>query len=148
MGDRTTVYLTVLAVHKELAEVHIDDQACDEEAEGLHVKYTFYDVNYGNLPFLDAMDHEGIPYDSTWESGDEYGEGTQSGRFTHEGIFVDKTVYGSSQGVPLDTLIPLLGDHAALVACIKKCQEEISVLPWENQEEYSKLYRARKLINA
>ena len=148
MGDRTSVYLRILACHKELVEKYIEDAEGPPEEVRNFLQYAFYDVNYGNLPFLDDMGNAGIPYDATWESGDQYGEGTQSGRFTHEGVFVDKTVYGSAQGVPLDALIPILDDHAALIECIKKCQEEITVIPWDNQEEYSKLYRARKLINA
>lgn len=148
MGDRVNVYLTILNAHTTEAEKLFEYEPDTSEKRLVNTIYTFEEVNYGELSCLEKIANSGIPYDSVWEKGDEYGEGTESCRFTSEGEAIVKTVYGSMQDVPLDALIPLLGDYAALVACIKGCHEETIVLPWENQEEYSKIYRTKKLINA
>ena len=148
MSDRTNVYLTVLNVHAIEAEKIFNNEADDFEKRLVDTIFTFEDIKYGTLAFLDILTDAGIPYDSAWCQGSGYGEGTQSCRFTSEGEAIVKTVYLSAHNIPLEELLPLLDDSPALVACIKSWHEDTVVLPWERQEEYSKIFRTKKLINA
>ena len=95
---------------------------------------------------MDALIAAGIAYNSEWESGDDYGEGCQSCRFTAEGSVVVKEVYSSDYSVPLNLLMEAINTPNKLREIILGWKEKITVLPWDNQEEYGKLYRATMLI--
>ena len=150
MGDRTTVYLTVPASMKERAEAQfgsytpIDENAADV-LEGFH-RFTFDEVNYGELPFLENLTSEGIPYDSDWCQGGEYGEGMESCRFIAAGGVVIKTVYACDANPSMQQLIARIDHPDMLRQFILEHQAHQKSLPWDNQEEYSKLYRMIQLI--
>lgn len=147
-SETSCVTLTVLASQKDLAEEAFDFQADEDigEVEGQWV-YTFYEVNYGTLEFLDNLRDAGIAYNSEWTSGHEYSAGTQSGRFTLEGDYVQRVIYDISINPAMYKLLGLIDKPDELRAFILEHQESISVLPLDQvQEEYGKLYRMHQLI--
>ena len=150
MGDRSTVLLNILESQKEKAEALINFQA-DEDFDNQdgHWAYQFHEVNYGNLGFLHALKNAGIAYDSSWDSGSEYTAGTASCRFTPEGACIEKDIYDEALNPSLDKLIELIDQPDALRKYILIHQENISVLPLdEDQVEYGKLFRTHKLIGS
>ena len=151
MGDRSTVTLTVLTSHKKQVEEIIRDFSESPEAEDHKdacTVFTFEEVNYGSLDFLDVLISKGIAYTSEWSNGCEYGSGAENTRFTSDGEAIIKTIYDSDLSIPIDTLMGIINQPEELVELIKNSNEEVQVLPWDNQEEYGKRYKVRRLINA
>ena len=146
MGDRTTVYLTVLKTQADAAKKLFDEGGDEDHRDDETSIFTFYDVNYGELEFLDELRDAGIAYDSDWSEGDNYSSGTQSCRFTHTGDCIEKVLDGDSQSISLDLLVSLKHDYIAIVDLIDKRVEEADVLSWYNQEIFGSRYRAKKLI--
>lgn len=146
MGDRTYVTLTILASQQDEAIKHFDGDADEAHTHGLFAHHTFYEVNYGNLQFLDELQAAGIAYDSQWEAGSEYGPGCDYCRFTADGDVVLKSISDSYQNPSLTKLMEKINNYEELRAFIIAHHEEVSVLSWDFQEEYGKLYRTKQLI--
>lgn len=148
MGDRTSVILTVLATQAEQAKQYMDYQAntTGSSDTGLCTYFYFEEVNYGSLGFLDVLQAAGIAYISEWGDGSEYGSGAVSCRFTAEGEVVIKEIYDSAINPDIGNLLELIDQPDALRAYILHHRELRTVLPWGNQEEYGKIYRAKQLI--
>jgi hypothetical protein len=151
MGDRTTVTLTVLTAHADRAGEIFDEDNLSEEAsesqDGLLTHFVFYEVNRGNLDFLDELTAAGISYDSRWEDGSEFSAGVESMRFTPDGGSEMKEVYDTHLNPNIEKLIELIDDHKALRGYILAHIEHVTALDWDKQEEYSKLFRAKQLIS-
>jgi len=149
MGDRTTVVLSLLTSQVKEAEELLGylHQSCNEECMDNTTDFAFEEVNYGDLEGLVALEEAGIAYESTWRAGCEYEAGTTSVRFTSEGEKVKKTIYDSDLSIPITDLMHLINQPEAILELIKNSNEEVQVLPWDNQEEYGKRYRARQLIS-
>lgn len=148
MGDRTTVHLYVPTDLADQAEA-LFDFGCEytDDCEDNTTQFTFGEVNYGNLPFLNKLAEAGIAYNSCWEDGGDYKSGCESLRFTPSGEFVLKTLYNGEDVNPsLNRLLELIDQPEALREYILNYKEIRSVLPWDNQVEYGKLHRARQLI--
>lgn len=147
MGDRTTVTLSFLESQQDEALKHFsfvaDEAWCDEP----FAYHRFEEVNYGTLDFLDKLKASGIAYESEWDRGSEYGPGVKSVRFTPDGDVVEKEVYNSECSIDVHDLMALLNKPEELKDLITSTHQAVSVLPWENQEEYGKLYRAKQLIS-
>lgn len=149
MGDRTTVHLVILRKDAHLIEDLISENYGEEDgfnADPLLIQYRFDEVNYGDLPFLPTLLSMGIPYDSDWGRGDEYGEGTESLRLDLEGKPIEKAHYAEDAGIPVSALLPFIDSPTELRNLILTRKEELSVLPWDDQEANAKLYRMRSLI--
>jgi hypothetical protein len=148
MGDRTYVQLRVpMHLAEQAKEIMGSETPDDESSDGELARFNFSAVNYGELEFLSELRAAGIPYDSEWESGDEYGPGTEHCRFTSDGEIELKTVYDEEMGVSLHNLLPKLADHAALKKVILQHQKEVTPLDWDSQEYNRKIYLARQLIS-
>ena len=147
MGDRTTVTLTVPHDFADIVEEIDGANEREPSTEGGLIYLTYYEVNYGELRFLKKLKEQGIPYDSAWCDGDEYGSGTKSLRFTPEGEAIELELYDADANPEMHTLIGLIDDPVALRQYILDHQASRQVLPWDNQVEYGKIYRARQLIN-
>ena len=150
MGDRTSVRLLILASQREAAEAIMYAYGATADQDYAHGnglwKYCFEGVNYGNLEFLDVLRDAGIAYDSSWSSGDGYGPGTESCRFTAVGEAVIKP-YDNALGVPLHGCLALIDNPAALRQYILDFQESLVVLALdEDQVTHGKTYQARKLV--
>lgn len=157
MGDRTYVVLTIPKEHKKLATKVIQQAGwdiCNDETSCPETCAWGYDeVNYGELPFLDQLQNQGIAYVSSWSKGDEYGEGEAVLRFTDTGEFILKERYESDALIHYSeidriTMESYSTDEFArrVKSLAKQKKENFTDLPWDNQVEYGKLYRARRLI--
>ena len=150
MGDRTTVTLCVPTVYSELAIKIIDRGESWENTEEQGFSYLIYeDVNYGELHNLHLLLEAGIPYDSSWASGDDYAEGCEHGRFTPDGDMYIKTIYAADERVHIDSLNhwASLG-HEYVLEQIELVKERIRTPSWDNQVEYGKLYKVKQLLGA
>lgn len=148
-SDRSYVTLQVLAAHKEQAEELFDGDTSEEDypIDGdLHV-FTFSEVIRGDLDFLPALAEAGIPYDSTWDAGNGYSEGSDYCRFTPGGKQVVKRIWDTQLNPDMDTLLAVIDDPVALRQSILDHQDKVSVLSWDNQEEYSKIFQVTQLIS-
>ena len=146
MGDRTYVTLTIPSALADLALPLLD--AYDDSGEDSGNRYfTFLAVNYGELDFLPQLMEAGIPFNSEWASGNEYGAGCKSCRFTPEGELIIKEIYDEGINPCHTSLMSLIDSPSALRAYILAHDERITALPWDNQVEYGKLYRAKQLIS-
>lgn len=145
MGDRTSVVLSVPDQFKEVIEGFGNFDDTWEGAINTQC-FQYYEVNYGELDFLKKLEAKGIAYENEWAAGGEYTAGTKSCRFTAEGIIDIKEIYDIDRNPSIDKLMDLIKSPDKLIKFIQIHHEKISVLPWDNQVEYGKLYLARKLI--
>lgn len=150
MGDRTYVSLYVpIACEEETIKVikaAWGEFNIENKTETL-CAFGFEEVNYGELDFLPQLKERGIAYDSDWGSGGSYGAGSEMLRFTPEGEAKCITVYDEDRGIDICKLMSVLEDHAALKKVILEEAQNKVPLPWDNQVEYGKIYRTRKLID-
>ena len=153
MGDRTWVRLRVPLSMRAQAEAVIDNPSDIDEYENgenghnfANVEFSYEQVNYGQLHCLGELQKAGIPYDSEWGSGYDYGAGTEHCRFTEQGELSIKEIYENEANPPLPSLLALIDAPKALRKYILEHQESRTILPWDNQEAYGKLYRTHLLI--
>ena len=149
MGDRTRVTLTVLRSQAEKAQELFSEGYESEDtiaSDSLLYSWEFDEVNYGRLPFLGGLKTAGIAYDSGWDNGDAYSSGYASCRFSSEGELVQKDLYDNEDSIPLSVLTRLLNEPETLRQKILDTIQERTVLPWDHQEEFGKLYRMKQLI--
>lgn len=148
MGDRTYVTLSVLKSQEQKASSLFTYSPDEDWLDDQLAHFGFPEVNYGNLGFLYELRAAGIAYDSRWESGGDYGPGTESLRFTQGGEAIENTVYDSGKNPDLQYLMDRIDKPEELRSYILKHHKEVTNLPWENQEEYGKLYQAKQLISS
>ena len=148
MGDRTTVYLDVLASQADAARELFDYETSYEylNAEKF-MEFQFDEINHGTLDFLGKLQEAGIAFDSSWNPGSEYGAGTTFCRFTADGQVIKFDRFDSEAHPDLSCLMKRIDDPKALREYILEHHNHGTPRPWDNQEEYGKLYRARQLIN-
>lgn len=153
MGDRTTVTLTVLTSQSKKVKEFIKDRhdterhPNDQLVMGEHTHFHFAEVGGGELDFLPSLHAAGIAYESAWDDGQEFGPGIEVCRFTSAGEAIVKTITGSDEAILLTQLVCLLDKPDQLRELITNRVNENDYLPWENQEEYGKLYLVNQLIN-
>ena len=148
MGDRTTVELTVMKSHYPQVKALLGDFYSSHTTENESLVTTiFYNVNYGDLKVLPFLIANGIAYNSYWENGEEYASGTEYGRFLEDGTAIVKTIYDNEMDMPMNKLLEVIDDYEALKAAIYKREEELIVLPFDNQETWGKIYLTKKLID-
>lgn len=147
MGDRTTVTLTVPHDFANIVEEIDKANKREPSTEGNLIFLTYYEVSYGELHFLKKLKEQGIPYDSAWCDGGEYSSGTKSLRFTPEGEAIELEIYDDDANPKMGALMNLIDDPVALRQYILDHRASRPVLPWDNQVEYGKIYRARQPIN-
>ena len=150
MGDRTYVSLHVPNEHAARVSEIAGKEYTKPEDENELDELTFYgftEVNYGVLPFLKTLQQEGIAYDSEWNAGGEYGKGTEHCRFSEKGELEIKMVYDENLGVSLPALLEAIDDHEALKTIIRNHQAKTVPRSWDNQVQYGKRHRARRLID-
>ena len=156
MSDRTTVDLYVLKIHKEyIRELYANYNPYEEQFfnpnKELVAQFSFDEVNYGELHDLDLLEDNGIPYTVDWGIGDEFSQGSRSLRFDDKGSKIKSIYYAEELRIPFLELVNILRCSDPLTIIKDKVDEMQSIstpLPWEDQEENSKLYLTRKLIGA
>jgi len=152
MGDRSSVTLSVLKGQKDAVRAIIraatgSAMSGDESYDELTWDFNWDEVNYGQLEFLPQLLAAGIPYDSAWEAGSEFGEGTEYGRFAKDGDIVVTTIYDSEYLIPIHELKKRIDTPDELRQYILDREAKIQVDDLdETQIEYGKLHRAKQLI--
>lgn len=147
MGDHTWVEIVVLKesldqVKKILANFDIPEIVEGDKIVSLY----FYEVNNGHIEEQDELTLQGIPYNYEWGTGDGFDAGNKYIRFTPEGKVVHIEYYVTEANPPLEKLSELLDTPEELVEYIRKFIKEKTPLPWDNQVEYGKRYKAMQLL--
>ena len=152
MGDRILVILEFPAEFEKEANAII--AAAHQERENITygdaaniIRLSFEEVNYGELPFLSEMADAGIPYNSSWSSGSNYGAGTEYNRYTSEGCTVFLNVFDEDINPSIVALMTVIDEPIKLQEMVRNHHRDMTPLPWDNQVEYAKKYRVLKLIN-
>ena len=145
MGDRTSV---TIQLPKECLETAIGClPSFDYKTEiGDSILLEFSEVNYGELEEFKELIALGIPCDYWWDRGSTYGSGCKYIRFTSEGELQLVAYYDEDRNPNLNMLLNLLDRPEELIKYIKEHKEKLTPLPWDNQVEYGKIYRARQLL--
>lgn len=138
MGDRTSVTLTIRKADQEQFEKLSD--GADEVFEGeslpnevVTIEYTFNDVNYAELDFESKLREQKIPYDKSWDSGSEYGAGTEYHRINQEGESTFKTFEGDTEGlVPFDDVVKSF-ESGDIENYIAKVRADLIIMSWSEQ---------------
>lgn len=149
MGDRTYVVLTVPLAHKQEVLQICKNYSSPSEQEEIGteiVQLHFEEVNYGELPFLEELQHRGIAYDSEWEDGGSYTKGGSYLRFTEQGKAVHKEIYDNCRNPDLNTLLQVVDDPVALRAAVLAHLEFVKVMDWTDQVERGKTYQVMQLL--
>lgn len=147
MGDRTVVRLTLLLAQEQAAKSIMGNYTHEERATASDwVHYTFYEVNYGELKFLGKLQSAGIAYDSEWDAGSEYSAGCEYCRFTDEGEIVLKAQYDNEENPNLQDCLDRIDDPVGLREYILRHKANRTILPWDDQERFGKIYRTRQLL--
>jgi len=150
MGDRTFCRLSVQKDDVELVKQTLNrmGEVFNELDVSNHdiAYFDFHEVNYGSFFCEEELLNAGIPCDWEWQQGSEYGPGTTTIRFDATGEKHTTEVDDSKQNPDLDRLIALIDSPDELRTFILNHKEEVTHMPWDNQAEYKKLYRAKRLI--
>jgi hypothetical protein len=137
----------VLKDHAKEAESFFDFAPVNTSKGDVFTCFSFYEVNYGTLPFLGLIMNAGIPFDADWGPGSEYGPGSHFCRYTAEGELQEIERSNEYKNPDIDELMKLIDDPDALIKKIIDHHKSVTPLPWENQMEHAKLFRTKKLIS-
>ena len=150
MGDRVVVSLTVPKECEKQAIKIINKQEgkpeCIQDLNNGLVALEYSEVNYGELANLDLLVQQGIPFESEWQAGCEFGVGTNYGRFTPKGEYVGLILYVGDQNPSMDELQNRLNNYDDLRDYIQAYKETHTPLPWDNQVNFGKRYLLNKLV--
>lgn len=147
MGDSTWVTLRVHAEDVERAKEILGEYAFNH-LDARWAYFEFSEVNYGELDEEQDLQEAGIPYDYQWGSGGDYGPGSRYVRYTPEGKLEILNIYDGDLSPPASMLKELMGKPNFLARYVDQYFKDITPLPWDNQLEYAKIYRARNLIES
>lgn len=149
MSDRTCVSLTVLQSQADRAEAIIKLRDPHYEKYDYHgdlCEFTFRGVNYGNLGWVGHLTDAGIAYIYRWGAGDAYGPGMRLAMFKPDGTLHSFNAEDLYRFINPDYLIYFIDDYEALKTQILDHKSKYEVLPWDNQEEYGKLYLVNQML--
>jgi len=146
VGDRVSVDLTVLTSQANAARNIFPDYWENNTSGEQLTTFTFSEVNYGNLDFLPQLVAAGIAYESNWGCGSEFNDGTEYLRFNDKGEDIEITLYERSENPDMSLLMKHIDDPVKLRQLVINHLEATTVLPWDNQEDYGKVYRTVQLI--
>lgn len=149
MGDRTSVSLQIRVEQRAAAEEIMGmDSSNDHYPIGEELyEYSFDEVNYGTLDFLDEFVQAGIAYDSNWGAGSEYSPGTEAVRFNEEGVVLQVTVYEGGENPDMTELLARIDTPDELKKYILEHHSKTQIGPLDAEQiTNGKRYQARKLI--
>ena len=115
------------------------------------IEYIFNEVKWGELDFLDQLHEQGIPFDFS----NDHSEDSRhiSCRFTSDGEMILQDYFESDTRIEGNDFIRTIDLCTSPEEKLKFLNEQymklsnlLTLLPWDNQVEYGKLYRTRKLI--
>jgi hypothetical protein len=153
MAYELDVELSVQVEHKEQIDLLTEDlnwnpvdEGEDTEIPG-NYRYLFEQVKDGELPFCKELVSLGIAFNTTWPNdGDETQAGTTHLRFTAQGEIQYKDMFKCNDNPTMESLLPFIDNPPVLRAYILSFQAARIRPSFENQIEYGKTYRARRLI--
>ncbi len=119
MVDHVTVKLDFLV--SQIGIVH--SKIGDPDWRNLYknvMRFGFRIVPNFPIDEVESLKASGVAYDCYWDGGSYFNSGGHSTRFSPDGELIYKV--------------------------IKDADERQCILPWDNQEEYGKLYMARQLV--
>ncbi len=155
MSARSDVTLTVLTVHEERVNKIATRHGLGESWEKCIFntdplsQALFPDMKYATLPFLPELKENGIPYILTWASYDDVEAGQEFCRYSENGELVSKEIDDSQwDSISLSGVESCLDMPIALRQYVKEQREYLTILPWDNQEEYGLKYVALQLIRS
>ena len=149
MGDRTWVAITVLKESLDQVKEIFSDFYDIEIVEGDYLASLHFDeVNNECVEEQDDLTEKGIPYNYEWGIGDNYDPGSKYIRFTPKGDLQHIEYYANELNPPLEKLLELVDQPEKMAQYVRQYSAEKTPLPWDNQVEYGKIYRARQLILA
>lgn len=153
MSDRTDVYLTILTIHKNQVAEIADKAGYDPDWEDLSdssipmSRGYFPEVRYGELLFLPKLIECGIPYTADLEPFDKFEGISEYCRYTEDGELDFRSIDDSDwDRLSLSTVESLLNAPITLKQYVERRRKELTILSWENQEEYALKYLALQLI--
>jgi len=88
----------------------------------------------------------GIPFNISADSDRSMDGEDHYVRFSSTGKLIRKMVLQNERYPSLNTLEELKNDHAGLIYYINTFSESVAEPSWDNQIEYGRIYRARRLI--
>ena len=153
MSSRTDVVLSILVIHQSRVKEIVNEYGYSGSwGEGQYVdpeviQARFPEVNYASLSFCEELIENGIPFNTDWGNyGDMYG-GSQFCRYTEDGELDFKEIAEYEWNtISLSSVERYITDPLALYKYVKEQRERLTVLPWDNQEEYGLKYVALQLI--
>lgn len=149
MSYRVTVALTILKTQESEAVRLLDEGEPNEfYEEGDLITLVYHEVRNGDLPNLGKLTDAGIAYDSCWDAGSSTWQGGDYARFLEDGSLSVKRIFDREKDIQVNALLKVIDDHEALKALILKKQNDITILPFKDQEARGKLHQTLKLINA
>lgn len=150
MSHGIKVTLWVLNAHAEIVRKLSEDTYWPADTEETHDGTTYFEygeAGVASLPFLDSLLAQGISYDNDWIQDDLCG-GSKCQRFTSQGESVYKDLYNAHSNPDIEALLNRIDKPMELRNYILEHMASRLILPWDNQEQYGQLYRARRLIHA
>ena len=115
------------------------------------LEYLFDEIKWGELSFLDDLHEMGIPFNFSNDDSDDCR--FIKCRFTPDGEMILQDYLESDTKIDADTFIDEIDKCKTpeqkldyINRLYISCSNILNHLPWDNQIEYGKLYRTRKLI--
>lgn len=102
--------------------------------------------NPSSLEFLPRLEALGIAYDARWAGHEVSLPGTRHSRYGPTGAHQIKELEVGGQHPPMAECLKRIDDPDALRQFILDHQQATRVVPWKNQVEFGKRYRARELL--
>ena len=153
MSSRTDVFLSILVIHQSRVKEIVNKYGYngswgeDQYVDSLIIQGRFPEISYATLPFLPELKEGGIPFNTEWGSYGDMGGGSQFCRYTADGELDFKEIADDEwDSVSLSSVEYYLADPLALHKYVKEQRKRLTVLPWDNQEEYGLKYVALQLI--
>ena len=115
--------------------------------------YIFDEVKWRELDFLDDLHELGIPFNFSNDDNDPYLKRIIKCRFTPDGERILQDYLHSEAKIDAECFIASIDECKTPEEKLNYINQQymhfsnlLTSLPWDNQVEYGKLYRTRKLI--
>lgn len=152
MGDRTSVELTVLCEHADLA-LELLNKTDGEPYETGVQNYLFWmcfeDVNYGVLAGLSSFIKAGIPYSMEVNPGSSFEKFEDHLRYLEEGAYEIKSREKDWPEFTVRKCIEALKMNSSVepITVLEMMLKAVCTPSWDNQAVLAKQYLATQLIN-
>lgn len=152
MGDRTSVELTVLCEHADLAlELLNKTDGKPDESDFQNDLFWMYfeEVNYGVLDGLSQFIKAGIPYSMESGSGGSFEQCVEHLRYLEEGTYEIKSSEKDWPEITVRKCIDALNMYSRVdpITVLERMLKAACTPSWDNQAVLAKQYLATQLIN-